>query len=351
MIEHSGSPTPPRNDRFRQEIARRTAKFLFAASLVFLFCQAVLVVLWTDVPMLVEAASGSLPEGERVIGEQTRLVGERLADVTLTVMLLIWPLVILEAIFHWFTRPWNLSTLRYHLFGVLHCLCPSLRMCARSLEVADRVWLPGLGWRRLDRRLRIRLERLFSVPMIGIALLILPVLILEFFFKTQVAQSAALRLALHFSTGLIWFAFAGEFILMFSVAEKKLDYCRKNWLDLAIILLPFISFLRSLRALRATRAAKLLRVSQLARFARMYRLRATALKGFRALVVLDLFRRLLGGYDGSIKRMRSRLDEIESEARQLRADIRRLERRRSRELSVPSQPRDPQISNPASQQR
>jgi hypothetical protein len=34
---------------------------------------------------------------------------------------------------------------------------------------------------------------------------------------------------------------------MISVAPRRLEYCKKHWLDLAIILLPLISFLRSLR--------------------------------------------------------------------------------------------------------
>ena len=102
----------------------------------------------------------------------------------------------------------------------------------------QRLWLPGLGWRQANKRLRERLERKFGIPMILIALMIMPVLIVEFFMKSQVAQYGWLRMLLHVSTGVIWFAFAGEFILMVSVAEKKVAYCKKHWIDLAIILLP-----------------------------------------------------------------------------------------------------------------
>ncbi len=316
----------------RQRIAARTAKLMFSLSLIFLLCQAVLVVLWVDVPMLVENAMGKLdPNSVQAVELRLSLakpvVSESFQSATLFLMLAIWPFVVLESSFHWISRPWDKATGKYHLFGLMFCICPSLRMCARSLELGDRIWLPGMGFRQVNRRLRTRLERQFSVPMILIALLIMPVLIVEFFMKTQVAQYGWLRLLLHFSTGAIWFAFAAEFILMVAVADKKLDYCKNHWLDLAIIVLPFISFLRTLRVLKASRAIRLIQVSQITRFARIYRLRGTAVKALRALILLELFQRLAGGPERSIKRMQMRLVEMEEEAKDLRRKIARLQRR------------------------
>lgn len=315
---------------FRQWLAERSAKLMFSLSLVFLFCQAVLVVLWADVPMLIENARASV-SGSHVLldlGEvsSATLLQSSFQTLVLVVMTLIWPIVIAEAVFHWVTRPWNAEMRRQHFLGFLCCVCPSLRLCARNPEMGNRLWLPGLGWRVPNKRLRKRLEKRFSLPMIMIALLIMPVLIVEFFMKTQVARYDWLRLSLHVSTGVIWFAFAGEFILMFSIAEKKIEYCKKHWIDLAIILLPFVSFLRSMRILRASRAAKLVQVSQLSKFARMYRLRGTAAKALRALVLLDLVQRMLGGPEKSIQRLEKRLSDVEDEAKDLRRRINRLQR-------------------------
>ncbi len=320
----------------RQWIAGRTAKLMFSLSLVFLFCQAVLVVLWADVPMLIENARSLEPDQATAAVLDSSLVQSSFQTLTLAVMMLIWPIIIAESVFHWLSRSWDSETRKYHFFGLLFCICPSLRMCARSPEMGNRLWLPGLGWRTANKRLRARLERHFSIPMIMIALLIMPVLIVEFFMKTQVARYDWLRLSLHVSTGVIWFAFAGEFILMFSIAEKKLDYCKKHWIDLAIILLPFISFLRSLRVLRASRAAKLVRISQLSKFARMYRLRGTALKTLRALILLDLVQRMMGGPERSIERLQNRLQEVESEAKELRRKINRLQRKQRQQQAEQS---------------
>ena len=326
----------------RRVIACRTAPPMFALALLFLVCQAVLVVLWVDVPTLRQSASqtsggdaipvaataGRLAEISGFArGSSSKITVEL---VTLGLMLATWPLFVAEAIFHWLTRGWQRSTRWSHFLSLLVCLSPSLRICPRSVEMHQRLWLPSLGWRHPNKRLRQRLERHFSVPMILIALLIMPVLIIEFFLKTQVAQYAWLRLALHLGTGVIWFAFTAEFIVMISVAEKKLVYIKDHWLDLAIILLPLISFLRSLQAIRSSRLIKLAKIPQLSKFLRMYRLRGTAIKAFRALVILDLIHRLFRrDPQRRIQRLRQQLKEVDAQAAQLRRRIARLEREES----------------------
>lgn len=327
---------------------------MFAFALAFLVCQAVLVVVWVDVPNLSENALVAIdpdsPDASRLremIGRD--IVDSRIVWLALAVMGIIWPVVIAESVFHWVTRPWDEAMRRYHFFGLLFCLCPSLRLCARSPEMGMRMWLPGLGWRLANRRLRDRLERHFSIPMIAIALLIMPVLIVEFFMKAQVAQHAWLRLLLHVGTGVIWFAFAIEFILMVSVAERKLQYCKKHWIDLAIIMLPLFSFLRSWQLLRATRLAKVMRIQQLTKIARVYRLRGTAVRLLRALVLLDLFRRITrASPERAIKKLRRRLDELEAEAKTVRRQIMRLEQSEKSE-SRQSESRPPESQPPESQ--
>ncbi|MFK8114561.1 MAG: potassium channel protein [Rubripirellula sp.] len=318
----------------RRQIALRSAPLMFVVALLFLVCQAVLVVLWVDVPNLSEnaliAADPDITGSASIRDTQDNpIVNHRFQEFTILTMLLIWPVVILESAFHWLTRPWDSTTRRFHWFGVLFCVCPSLRMCARSPEMNERLWLPGIGWRRSNKRLRNRLQRQFSLPMIVIALMIMPVLIIEFFMKTQVAQYTWLRMMLHLGTGIIWFAFAAEFILMVSVAEKKLVYCKDHWIDLAIIVLPLFSFLRSLQFLRATGIAQTLRIPMLTKFARVYRLRGTAIKAFRALILLDLLHRFVGGnVEGKIDKLNRRLEDVEAEAKEIRRKIKKLERRR-----------------------
>lgn len=345
-------------------VAHWTAPIMFVSATTFLVCQAILIVLWVDVPSLREKtlelnqtkpAVGSVAEGNVIANAiKSKPIESELRSVpilaptthaqlqlqraSISLMAITWPIVILESIYHWIIRPKTWAMRWFHFFGFLFCVCPSLRMCARSVEMDGRLWLPGISWSRPNRRLRRRLEQTFSVPMIGIALLILPVLMVEFFLKDQVARYGSLRLALHVGTGVIWFAFAAEFILMVSIAEKKLDYIRKNWVDLAIIILPFFSFLRSMQAVRGSRLAKLAKIPQLSKLVRAYRLRGTALKAFRALILLDVSTRLLRTTpEKQLARLREELTVTNREARLIRLMIARLQREitESNEISDP----------------
>ena len=114
---------------------------------------------------------------------------------------------------------------------------------------------------------------------------------------------------------------------MFSVADKKLKYCKEHWIDIAIILLPFISFLRSLRIVRATRVARLARVEQLVRMSRLYRLRGLAMRALRAMLLLKLLNRLFRiAPDKQLRRLREELREQEADIRFLKHQIAELER-------------------------
>lgn len=300
-------------------VAQMTAPTMFGVALTFLVCQAMLVVLWIDVPQFTESARAFLleqptdfrVEAERMLTDTT--IDRSLTSLAKGIALGIWPIVILESIFHWLTRSWNKEHRRLHFFGLLFCICPSLRLCARSPEMDDRIWLPGIGWRQPNKRLRRRLERRFSLPMFMIALLILPVLLVEYFLKVQVITYPSLRVAIHVSTGIIWFAFAFEFILLVSVAQKKLAYCKTHWLDIVIILLPLFSFLRTLQVMRA---------SQISKMARVYRLRGTAVRALRALILLEFFQRI-AGRDPAVRidRMEKQLEDVELQAKILRRRI------------------------------
>ncbi|MBA2691414.1 MAG: ion transporter [Rubrobacter sp.] len=58
----------------------------------------------------------------------------------------------------------------------------------------------------------------------------------------------------------VWGLFFMEFAAKFALAPVKRRYLRKNWLDVLILLLPFLRLLRALRILRATRGLPLFRL-------------------------------------------------------------------------------------------
>jgi len=223
------------------------------------------------------------------------------------------------------------------------CLVPALRMVLRSKAMNDRIWFPVLGWHEVNRELRQKLERFFSVPMIVIALMILPVLIVEFFWSGSLKQGEHVwtLVLLDSCTVVIWVAFATEFIVMCAVAESKFAYCKTHWLDLAIILLPMISFARALRF------ARLARLGRLGRMSRLYRLRGLAIRAFRALLLLDVIARLIHrSPQKQLNKLLAILAEKEAEVADVRKEIARLEMLIAQQANEAASPAAPGTAAP-----
>ncbi|MDX1969344.1 MAG: hypothetical protein SFV23_19360 [Planctomycetaceae bacterium] len=199
-------------------------------------------------------------------------------------------------------------------------LLPALRLGVRDPVNNTRIWLPGLGWRTVTPRLEKDVDQALSGPMLVISLLVLPVILIEYFFADHMEADLRLARSTQVATALIWWAFSVEFVLMVSITEKRVAYCRKHWLDLAIILLPLLSFLRALRL------GRLLRLQSLGKTARMYKLRGVAMRTYRALLLVEAVRRLIhGSPERRLARLRQSLVDHEAHAQQLRAEIAELE--------------------------
>jgi hypothetical protein len=202
-------------------------------------------------------------------------------------------------------------------------LVPPLRMGMPD-PWTGRLWLPRWGWLDRGKCLEDRLDRAFHKPMLVFAVLILPVLALEYVRVVEVRSSPTLALVLHVSVAVIWVAFATEFAIKVSATRRPFIYSKERWLDLAIVLLPMLEFaLTALadaapvaRLLRLTRAAA---PEQLARMGQMYRLRGLLIKGWRAALVLRLVARLTGNTPAKqLRQLECRIAEAEA----LLADLR-----------------------------
>ena len=205
-----------------------------------------------------------------------------------------------------------------------------LRMGARRLSDSDWLWIPFWKWSKCNDILLEELKRKFSMPMIGIALLIIPILFIDLN-KTVGEQVAArvpdISLYLEAVQAFIWVAFTFEFILMFSVTKDKLDYCKTNWIDLFIILLPLVSFLRTFRAIQG-----LARVNQVAR---AYRFKGVITKVREALVLADMVQRVM--YPNPETQLRALQKKIQKNRRekihlekQVEMAVRRIKKRREK---------------------
>lgn len=169
---------------------------------------------------------------------------------------------------------------------LLSLLFPPLRIGSRNIITGKYIWIPFWHWCKVNEGLFVELKKRFVLPMIGIALLIIPVLVIEWKFLGEVKEempNLKIDLILDSVQTFIWCAFTFEFILMISVSDRKLHYVKKNWIDLLIILLPFVSFLRTLR------------ISQIARLkyaTRSFKLRGVITKARQGLIFVDFLQRI-----------------------------------------------------------
>jgi hypothetical protein len=314
---------------------------MFWLSLAFLAVLAAAIVLVIDVPRVDETIDPVAPIGDAPFSTDRLTIptasdsdheyanqSQRLGLWVSGLLLSLWSVFPVEFAVTFALRNRSLPFRLHYPFAWVFCLLPPLRLCRRDREERDRIWFPYWGWQQVDYPLRRKLERAFSFPMIVVALLILPVLILQYLFSHMVAEHVWLRILLHISAGLIWFCFAFEFIVMASVAPSKTSYCKKHWLDLLIIILPLLSFLRMLQSLRGVKLLQATKVQQLAKLARVYRLRGLSMRVFRAILLLDVLTRLMPTNNHKrLVRLRTELEEKEYEISELRKRIAELEAR------------------------
>ena len=220
---------------------------------------------------------------------------------------------VVETIIHWRSGSRNM---RQH---ISYLLMPVMRLCPHDHADGERAWIPGLGWRIMSSHLEKYLSRIFSAPMIIIALLVLPVVGVEFFYAEQLASNSLSKRIVEMCSAFIWMAFVFEFVVMFSIVEKRIRYCKQNWIDIAVVLLPLVSFIG------AARLSRLVKLKQLSRTAKIYRMRGLAIRSWRAIVALDVIDTILRrDPEQKMDRLQLQIDEKEEEIEYLRKQLEKL---------------------------
>lgn len=174
--------------------------------------------------------------------------------------------------------------------------------------------------------LEVQLERKLGVPMIVVALLVLPVIAIEFVWAERIVEEAWLAVATQLAGAAIWLAFSVEFLVLISIVKDRWRFVRRHWLDLLIICLPLLAFLRVLRLGRLGRLLRLNQLTKVSRSARAFRLKGLALRVWRALLVLEIVDRTLNRDDQKrLSKLQAKLADAEREVQSLLTEIRSLE--------------------------
>jgi len=171
------------------------------------------------------------------------------------------------------------------------------------------VGVPILGIVIADDDLRQRINRRFHWPMITLALAVLPIIAIEIFLDPP--YGTFLWWTKIVGLTVIWFAFTIEFMIKILIAECRIEYCKRNWLDIIIIILPVL---------------RPLRVASVARTTRVFTLRGVGMKLLRyvftivvGLEATDRFLERIG-----IKRKKNRRDPINMTRYQLTDEVKKL---------------------------
>lgn len=234
-----------------------------------------------------------------------------LLSVCLIGVMVVYPLYVLELLFHMAARS------QYWKQHLLYCVLPPLRLGARDHSSGEKIWLPLAGWQEVNDELVARVTKSFGAPMIAIALLVLPLIAAEFYWSESLTSNPGLSLSMHGTTGLIWLAFALEFIVMISIVQKKVRYCREHWIDIVVILLPLVAFLR---------VARLARLARLQQTARIYRVRGLAMRAYRAVLLMNTVDHLMQrSPERRLAQLEKRLEEKQNEVALLRKEILQLQ--------------------------
>lgn len=164
-----------------------------------------------------------------------------------------------------------------------------------------------------DDELRQRVDRFFHWPMIVLALLVLPLLAIELYYldRLEGGEASPIGILCWVGFSLIWLAFLVEFLIKIAIAECRIEYVRRNWLDLVIIVVP---------ALRPLRATSIVRTS------RVFKLRGVGMKAFRYvfafIVGLDAAEPFLQKF--GLKANKGRKDPEKMTRYELMAEVRKL---------------------------
>jgi len=280
-----------------QRFENNTAGFMFFWSLLALLLSGLLIMYGSE--------------------EATFRPENRIATKVLWVALGIWPIFLMEFLNK--LRLANKAEVSRYLLIIhsLTLLFPPARLVIGSMLNPKLIWLPVLGWSKINPALERHLKKKFLVPILVLGLLMIPALLIEIKFKTQLTEIFPhLDLAFWLQTfhAIVWAGFAIEFMVLISITDDKKNYCVKNWMDILILLLPVVSFFRSFRFLRV------LKFNQLAH---SFRMKGTQAKVREGLVLLDFLKRLSYLYnpEGQIKKLKKKMVKNEQERRELEKEM------------------------------
>lgn len=254
---------------------------------------------------------------------------------------ILWPVFAAESVIGFLRRCPAVSARTAALRMVLVWALPFARL-GWVHPATNAIWLPRLGWHPPGKPLLKLLDKVFGIPMLIFAFLILPVLGAEYMANDAARENVpGFALAVDLGVALIWVAFAFELVMKASASPHTLKYFKERWLDAAIVILPTLEVFLN-RIANAAPLARLLRLGravrpdQIAKMGKVYRLRGLLMKGWHAVLLLEGVARLTGRTpEKRLAQIEEQIADLEEVMAELRREQEELRKRINEGIAVP----------------
>jgi hypothetical protein len=282
------------------------AKLMFVITIIFLFLIALLIqYLQTD------KGFELLPYSEQII----------------TILLILWPIFFIERLLYLIfcdeKKTWKsyLSPLLVTLFPAIHLVT---RPCGKQEYI---LW--SFRWQLVTPDLYTHIEKKFLYPILIISIIMIPFWITEIFYPNKLTTHPLFHHLINRGNALIWVLFVTEFFILFSIAEKRMDYLKKHWMEILIIILPMLALTRFIlisRSLFFTKGAFLFGM-KIQRLLNIYRSRVVLNRVIRILIIIDIVKRFYQRRNPEkyLRRLQNQLTEKEKEITELKTQISEME--------------------------
>lgn len=245
-------------------------------------------------------------------------------------LLILWLIIFIERLIY-------LSFCQKNIISVILTVClPPLRLASQRCHPTKFIWLP-YHWRTVDDLLYTRLERKFLYPIFICSLVMMPVWLFEIFWPQYLLSHPLFYHLATLGNAIIWGLFVIEFVVMFSIAPKRLDYLKQHWLELFIIIIPILAVARViliakyaslLKQVQLLQYAELVKALNLPRLLNIYQARAVLQRIIRILMIIDILRRFYLSRNPTkyLEMLKNKLAEQEKAVMELKQQINEIEK-------------------------
>lgn len=288
-----------------QSIEHIIAKIMFFLTIFFLWLVAILVQY-----LQIDNGLERLPFSQQIIA----------------ILWILWPIFFLERLLYLICC--DKKTWKNYVAVFVITFLPPLRIAAKRCNDTTYIWWNG-NWQLVNQSLYEHLEKNFLYPILFISFFMIPFWVTEILFSQIIDTYFVLYHLMNLGNALVWGLFVIEFIIMFSITQKRSQYLITHWLEIFIIILPILALTRFFIISKYVKISKtyVLWFVKAQDMLNIYRARVVINRIIRILIIIDIVKRFYQRKNPEkyLEILRDKLTEQEQELADLKKQIRETE--------------------------